>query len=201
MISWPAMRKMKAWPTISSVVKGLDMDVGWLLWGGSTVCLVEDRASVTMSKSSTPTALVECRASSTICRKSFCLWGQEKKRYIRATEGGWRTREETPGWSSWTTQEEQVLETGLFEMVRAWWPPEWPSGHQWGADECTREKMRLLPSLPLYRLREQQCDNLMHAMWDGESCLPYLSCVRCVSGVFKLSFCTCPQNSHTYVWI
>lgn len=120
MISWPAMRKMKAWPTISSVVKGLDMDVGWLLWGGSTVRLVEDRASVTMSKSSTPTELVECRASSTICRKSFCLWGQEKKRYIRATEWGWRTREETPGWSSWTTQEEQVLVTGLFEMVRAW---------------------------------------------------------------------------------
>lgn len=73
MISWPAMRKRKAWPTISSVVKGLDMDVGQLLWGGSTVHLAEDRASVTMSKSSTPTECVECRVSSTICRKSLRL--------------------------------------------------------------------------------------------------------------------------------
>lgn len=73
MISWPAMRKRKAWPTISSMVKGLDVDVGWHLWGGSPVHSVEDRASVTMSKPSTPTELIERWASSTICRKSLRL--------------------------------------------------------------------------------------------------------------------------------
>lgn len=73
MTSWPAMRKRKAWPTISSTVKGLDVEVGWHLWGGSFVHSEEDRDSGTMSKPSTPTEFMECWASSTICRKSLRL--------------------------------------------------------------------------------------------------------------------------------
>lgn len=40
-------------------------------------------------------------------------------------------------------------------------------------------KMRLLSSLPLYRLMEQLWDNLTHAMCDGESSLS-ISCMCCV---------------------